>query len=307
MNLGARIRSSRSNNWALKVLSFASALALYSLVHTSQDVQRTVLVNVTVETPPDSAGRILTSPVPAQARVTVRGSRTALDEIRAEDLGSFQLDLRAGQKTRLTFESSELHLPPGAKVVQVEPASVDLVWEDRLVREVPVQIGIVGALAPGFKVRGVPVADPALVRVKGPKSEVVNLQTARAEPIDVAGLGEGRHARQLTLERLGRLVSAEPAKVIAIVEVTRELTERTFTRLPVVVVGHTKASVHPAWVDVRVSCPPEVTRALRADVLVPRARLATTAEQHGSESVDIKVVADRCDVVTTPSSVVVRW
>ncbi len=306
MNLGARIRSSRSNNWALRGLSFGGAIALYSLVHTSQDVQRTVLVNVTVETPPDSAGRVLTSPVPAQARVTLRGSRTSVDEIRAEDLGSFQLDLRAGQQTRLTFDSSALHVPPGIKVQQVEPASVDLVWEDRLVREVPVQVSVVGALAQGFKLRGVPITDPALVRVKGPKSEVVNLQVARAEAIDVAGLGEGRHVRQLTLERLGKLVSAEPARVIATVEVARELTERVFARLPVVVVGHTNARVHPAGVDVRVSCPPEVARGLRAEVLVPRARLVTTAE-HGSESVDIKVAAERCDVVVTPSSVVVRW
>jgi hypothetical protein len=306
MNLGAKTRRSRSDNWALKVVSFASAIALYSLVHTSQDVQRTVLVNVTVETPPDSAGRVLTSPVPAQARVTIRGSRTSVDDLRAEDLGSFQLDLRAGQQSRVAFDNATLHLPPGTKVVQVEPATVELAWEDRLVREVPVQIGVVGAPAPGFKLRGAPSADPASVRVKGPKSEVANLQVARAEAIEIAGLREGRHVRQLNLERLGRLVSAEPARVIGTLEVARELSERAFSRLPVVVVGHATARAHPSWVDVRLSCPPEVARSLRADLVVPRARVVTAAD-HGSESVDVKVVADRCDVVTTPSSVVVRW
>ncbi len=306
MGLAASTRGGLRDNLGLKALSFASAIVLYSLVHTSQDVQRTVLVNVTVETPLESAGRVLTSPVPAQARVTLRGARALVDDIRAEDLGSFQLDLRRGQQLRVTFDSSTLHLPPGTKVEQVEPASVDLSWEDRLVRDVPVQVSVVGAPATGFKLRGVPIAEPVSVKVKGPKSELANMQYARAEAIDVAGLGEGRHARQLMIERLGHLVTAEPARVIATVEVARELTERVFPRLLVIVVGHTKAKAHPAEVDVRVSCPPEVVRGLRAELLVPRATLVTSAE-HGSESVDIKVVAERCDVVTTPSSVVVRW
>ncbi len=306
MSVSGSIRGALRDNLGLKVLSFASAIALYSLVHTSQDVQRTVLVNITVETPVESAGRVLTSPVPAQARVTLRGARVLVDDVRAEDLGSFQLDLRGGQQSRATLDSATLHLPPGTKVEQVDPSSVDLAWEDRLVRDVPVQVSVVGAPAPGFKLRGVPVAEPSTVKVRGPKSELINMQYARAEAIDVAGLGEGKHARQLTIERLGRLVTAEPARIIATVEVARELTERVFPRLGVIVVGHTKAKAHPAEVDVRVSCPPDVVRGLRPELLVPRAALVTSAE-HGSESVDLKVVAERCDVVTTPSSVVVRW
>ncbi len=295
-----------SENLFLKAFSFVSALVLYSLVHTSQDVQRTVLVNVTVETPPDSVGRVLITPVPAQARVTLRGPKTLVDEVRAEDLGSFQLDVRRGTETRATFDASALHVPAGVKVEAVDPPVVELAWEERVGRDLPVQVSVVGGSAPGFKTRGLPVADPPNVHVRGPKSEVSSLQYARAEAFDLAGLGEGKHTRQLAVERLGPLVLVEPARLLATVEIARELTERLFSRVAVFVVGHPKARAHPHEVDVRVSCPPEVTRGLRSELLVPRAQLVNPGE-HGSESVELKLTAERCEVVLIPSTVVVRW
>jgi len=92
-------------------------------------------------------------------------------------------------------------VPPGVKVEHIDPPVVDLVWEDRVVVDVPVEIGIVGAAASGFVVKSAPTAAPAFVHARGPKSQVMVLQHARADAFDVTGLAAGQYTRQLAVDR----------------------------------------------------------------------------------------------------------
>ena len=83
MGAADRLRSALTENVGLKMLSFFCALLLYSLVHGSQDAQKSVSVDLVVLLPPESAQRVLVSQLPPRVRVTLRGSRTALDELHA--------------------------------------------------------------------------------------------------------------------------------------------------------------------------------------------------------------------------------
>ena len=119
------------------------------------------------------------------------------------------------------------------KVEQIEPPAIDLVWEDRIVRDVPVQVSVAGRPAAGFVVKGVPVADPKAVRVRGPKSEVSTLQHVRADPFDVTGLTEGKHTRTLALDRprVAHIDDLAPS-VSVTVEIAREGVEVSRPTLP---------------------------------------------------------------------------
>src|SRR5579862_513147 len=161
LDLTYRLRASLTENLNLKLLSLVFALLLYSFVHGSQDAQRSLQVSVVALTPPDSANRELVTPIPAEIRVTVRGPRSTLDDVHADDVGSVQIDLRGGNETRVTFDPSSIPVPPGLRVEQIDPPAIDLAWEDRIVRDVPVEVGIVGAPAPGFVVKGAPSAEPS--------------------------------------------------------------------------------------------------------------------------------------------------
>src|ERR1700722_4182705 len=105
MDVLARLRSLVTENLNLKLLSFAFALVLYSLVHGSQDAQRSLRLNLEALLPaaPD---RVLMTTLPDKIVVTVRGPKSAVDELNADDMGSVQLDLRAGGETRVNIESS---------------------------------------------------------------------------------------------------------------------------------------------------------------------------------------------------------
>jgi hypothetical protein len=88
--------------------------------------------------------------------------------------------------------------------------------------------------------------------------------------------------------------------------VGREVAERPFTRVPVAVLGRPNAKAQPAEIDVRLSCPPEIVRALRPEQIVPRVQAASGAE-HGSDVLTVQLVIDQCEVHLTPPTVVVRW
>ena len=156
-------------------------------------------------------------------------------------------------------------------------------------------------------IKGAPVAEPAVVRAHGPKSEVLNLQYARAAAFEVNGLTEGSYPRQLLIDAPPARVAYDTNSVTVTAEVTREVVERPFIKLPVVVVGQQgKAKTLPAEVDVRLVCPPEILRALRPEQVVPRVEEKST-EKSGSEAVPVVVQVDKCEVHVTPSTVVVRW
>lgn len=307
VELAERAKSLFTENLNLKVLSFAFALVLYSLVHDAQDAQRVVDVGVTVRVPPDSANRILVSQSATRVRLTLRGSRAALDDIHTDDIGTLQVDARAGTEKQLNLNAEMVHaLPPGVRVEEIDPPTIDLRWEDEIVRDVKVEVSVVGSPANGYVVKGVPTADPSTVRVNGPKSEVLTLQHARAEAFDVTGLSEGTYTRQLAIDKRGGL-GYGVSDVKATIEIARELVERPFTKLAVAVVGPAKARTNPAEVDVRLTCPPEILRALRPEQVVPQVEVQSKEPTGVLARVPVEVFVDKCNALVTPDRVIVKW
>lgn len=301
-----RLRVSLMENLNLKLFSLGIALVLYSLVHGSQDAQRSMLVDLVVLLPSETGNRILANQLPPQVRLTLRGPRAQLDELHSDDIGTLQVDVHSDTERRITLDPATVHVPPGVRVEQIDPPALSLVWEEQIVRDVPIQVSVVGTPAPGFVVKGAPLAEPTTVRVQGPKSDVLTLQHARADAFDVNGLTEGVYPRHLALDKPPGRVTFDTGNVLVTTEITREEVERPFPKLGVVVVGQPKAKTQPAEVDVRLVCPPEILRALRPEQVVPRVEERSTAAT-GSESLPVIVEVDKCEAHVMPAAVIVRW
>src|SRR5580700_1621711 len=140
LDLVERIKGGFTENLNLKLLSFAFALVLYALVHGSQDAQRSVLVDLVVLLPPESANRVLSNSLPPQVRLTLRGPRAQLDELHSDDIGTLQVDVHSDTERRITLDPAMVHVPPGVRVEQIDPPALNLVWEDQIVRDVPIQV-----------------------------------------------------------------------------------------------------------------------------------------------------------------------
>lgn len=302
-----RVRVALTENLNLKLLSFALALILYSLVHGGQDARRSVVVDLEVSLPPESSDRVLVGSIPQSIRIFVRGSNQTIDNLRASSV-SVQIDLANKQPEHVVFEPKMVRMPDGVNVEleQFDPPSIDLRWEQRIVRDVPIQVSVVGTPADGFVVKGPLVAEPKSAKVRGPQSDVLTLQFIRADAFDVRGLTEGVYPRNLAVERANPRLKIEPMSAVVTAEITRELSERAFQKLPVSVVGIPKGKTTPGEVDVRLVCPPEIARSLRPEQIVPQVEV-TSKEPAGSASLPVQVRIEKCDAYTTPREVIVRW
>jgi hypothetical protein len=233
-------------NIYLKLLSIAFALGLYAFIHSSQDAQRTMAVDLVAQLPPERAHRVLLTSLPPSVRLTIRGSRAMLDELRAEDLGSLPLDLKSGKVDHIDLDPSMVHVPAGLRAEQIDPARLDLKWDDEIARQIPIQASVVGQPAPGFVVKGAPKAEPPVVLARGPRSAVETMQYARAEALDVTGIAkEGEIERSRTIEHAPSLVELESPTATVKVEIGREEMQRVFVKVPVQIVGATRGTVSP--------------------------------------------------------------
>lgn len=304
MDVGYQLRSAFTENLNLKIISLLFALILYSVVHGSQEAQRSIRLNV-VALLPQTPNRVLMTNLPEKITATVRGPKSTLDDLNSDDI-PVQVDLRSGTESRVTFDPSMLPLPPGLKVEQIDPPAIDLTWEDVSASDKPVQVGVVGTPAPGYVVKGAPVSDPPRVRMRGPSSRLAVIQVARADAFDVTGLTAGTYTRTLAIDRPPDRVEVDVTSVSATVEIGREVAERPFTKVPLAVVGRPNAKAQPAEIDVRLTCPPEIVRSLRTEEIVPRVQI-TASTEHGSDVLPVQLAIDQCDVHLTPPTVVVRW
>ncbi|MBX3210493.1 MAG: YbbR-like domain-containing protein [Labilithrix sp.] len=302
-----RIKAMLTENLNLKLLSFAFALVLYSLVHGGQDARGSISVDLEVNLPPESGDKVLISTIPRDVRIFVRGSAQTIDNLRGGAVHMI-LDL-TNSPERVTFTDKMVRLPEGVRVEieQFEPPSIDLKWEQRVTRDVPVQLSVVGSPADGFDVKGPLVAEPKTVKVRGPQSDVMVLQHVRAEAFDVRTLtSEGSYPRQLAIERPNPRLKIDPQSVIVTAEITREVAERQLTKVPLAVVGTPKGKAQPADVDVRLICPPDILRSMRLEQIVPRVEV-TSKEPSGSMALPVVLQVDKCEAFTTPREVVVKW
>jgi hypothetical protein len=302
-----RIKSMLTENLNLKLLSFAFALVLYSLVHGGQDARGSISVDLEVNLPPESGDKVFVGAIPRDVRIFVRGSAQTIDNLRGGVVHMI-VDLQDSPE-HVTFTQRMVKFPDGVRVEveQFEPSSMDLKWEQRITRDVPVQVSVVGSPADGYVVKGALVTEPKTVKVRGPQSDVMVLQHVRTEAFDVRALSaEGQYPRPLAIERPGPRLRVDPTSVIVTAEITREVTEAIFKKLSVAVLGQPHGKTLPAEVDVRLVCPPEIIRGLRAEQIVPKVEV-TSKEASGSVSLPVVARIEKCDSYITPPEVVTKW
>src|SRR5580658_3529420 len=110
-----KVRGWFTENLNLKLLSFACALLLYSLVHSAQDAQRSMSASLVVTLPPGSGNRVLVNQLPPQVRLLLRGAANKLDDLHADDLG-VQAELTSTNPRFLRLDPNMVHAPPGVRV-----------------------------------------------------------------------------------------------------------------------------------------------------------------------------------------------
>lgn len=305
------VRSAFLDNVGLKLLSLMCALGIYAFIHGAENAQRTVSVSIVTIMPPESANRQIMTQIPNEVKVTLRGTRTQLDDLRNDDLGTLNLNLRSGRETNIDLEPNMFRTPAGVSIAEINPPSIEIRWDDVVTHSVPVQIARTGEPAPSFAVKGIIKADPSEVQARGPRSIVDGLQYARSAPFDVTGLTEGVYRRPMPLDKPPKLVRYDVDSVMASVEIARELSKKEFANLRVEVVGLTRAATTPPTVKVKLVGSNEDVAAVTPESLVPRVEpgkvTGIDVTKPGSAYLDVLLDVKNLNVEIIPPKVLVKW
>jgi YbbR domain-containing protein len=307
------LKDTAGTNLGLKALSLTLALGLTAYQRGAQDEQqRTVPVDVVVRLPGAEAHRELMTLVPPNIHVTVRGSTRAIGDLIEAGIPAVDVDLRAGDVRRITFDEDMFSVPPGVKITIVDPTSIDLDWENVIRRNVPIQASMTGRAADGYSVEKVQVV-PSAITIQGPANLVEVKQFVRLAAFDVSGKTDGVYRHPLALDPPGqRIQYLGPASATVTVTIVRQLLHRKLSERKVTVVGVPRAQTEPETVDVTITGPPEVINELRDESVVPRVDLETTdidlkEQRHGSKVMNVKVDLANVEISVQPPSVKVTW
>jgi hypothetical protein len=311
--IGQRVWARATENWSLKIISVLVAVALYVVLHSGSDAQRTIDVDL-FERMPDDPNIVLLTALPSRVRITVRGPRALLDEL-STNVDPVTLDLTKSPE-RVDFKNLDYKLPTGVKVLpDVGPPPLKLRWDVNITKRVPVEPTYT-QLPEGLAMRNL-IVDPSNVAVTGPKSIVDVMQRLRTVGLNLSNLPAGSHTQSVLLDvyenpaLVGAAVSVKPEvdAVEARFDLVPETKTRTFANLPVLVLGGKGATLRPAKVTVVVTCPPRRADELAADAVVPKIDLVELGPDFGKkgpEETDVKVdVPDCSDIDITPPRVAV--
>jgi hypothetical protein len=253
--------------------------------------------------------------MPPSIHVTLRGTARAIDTlVKSGGLAPVEVDLREGQRDSVVFQKSRFNTPPGVDITIIDPPRISLEWQKVIERPIPLQASITGQPAKGYVVKGVPVVEPAKIKVRGPLSLVETMQFARLAAFDVTGLTEGVFPRRVAIDAPPNRVAYQgPQSATVTVTIARRTSEHKFDERPVEVIGIAGAVTSPRTVDITVVGAPEVVRALRSDQIIPRVDLNKLKglnlkeTPHGSTRVPVEVDLGRAEVEIQPPIVSVRW
>lgn len=278
------------DNLGLKVTSLVTAMALFWVVRGAEEAQRAVFVDVVAVTPPATSERMLTSELPAKVRLTLRGSRSILNALHADDVPPVQVDLSSTTASLYYFEPESFELPGGMEIVQIAPPTIPLSWADRGTRTVAIVPAMEGTPDPGLMLSGTPSVRPTTTMLRGPEPDLVAYERLMTDPVEIGGLPAGRYERRVGLLRLpGHVENVGETTVTVSFELSPEVAERSVPRLEVAVIGGVAREVRPARVRVVLRGPPRVLDAMDAPSLVPFVDVTSVDPTAGTQPVPVRV------------------
>ncbi len=285
-------------NLGLKATALGISVLLYAIVHGTQDAQQTFSVPLVASLP--RTEMVLSDPLPPTIQVSLRGPRAKLRDLRAEGIAPLTLVLPPADATRIEVDGSQLDLPAGVRVEQLEPSELTLKWEKPVERVVPVRVAL-GSPPPGLVVEGTPVALPPTVLVRGLARRLEVLQAVPTDALDLTQAQRGSGERRVGLVVPDGLLAVDPERVAVRFSLREATTVHAFAHVPVAVLGGA-AKTQPAVVAVRFVCPIDAHVPPRAEDLVAFVRIP---EAH-VDLVDVQVERGACTAEVTPARVIVR-
>jgi YbbR domain-containing protein len=173
-------RPSRKNLW-LKVVALALAVAAWWFVAGESKVLVSFTIPLEIRNVPKDM--TITNKAERQVEVRLSGPSSLLSGMRPSEI-SAAVDLAAGRAGRqyFTLDDRAVKVPPGIKVQQIYPSSIEVILERTERRTLPVSARIGGGAAVRKRVAKVEI-DPPSVEVEALPEEFARMPVVYTEDI----------------------------------------------------------------------------------------------------------------------------
>ncbi|HEX8746158.1 MAG TPA: CdaR family protein [Pyrinomonadaceae bacterium] len=259
---GAWLHEIFLEDWTLKLIALLISLGLWFAI-TGQRTPTTIrLRNVQLDFQLPNDMEISNEPR-RDIDITVSGSSDALENLNRRELVA-RVDVsryRPGDRV-VQLTSKIIDLPPGIKVVKIEPNTVPLRLEPSVEREVEVEARLEGNLPEGFELYNVTVA-PARVRLRGPQSHVHALQKAMTETIPLEGRRESFSIQQVAIDVPDQKITVIDSVVNVRLEIGELRIEKSFAGVNVL--ANNGAQARPPQASLTLYGPKSVLEQLRPE------------------------------------------
>lgn len=170
----------------LLLLALVISVFIWGVAQGTSSIQQSF--DVEVELVGVEEGLVVTDQSSDTINVRLRGSRAALRNLAVDQL-KYRVDAKGGKPGVAVYEVDvdTIDHPPGTSFVGYSPSRLQVRFEKRGRKNVPVRAETEGSPAPGYHLVGV-VVEPEKVWLAGARSQVLRLREVETEKIDVAGL-----------------------------------------------------------------------------------------------------------------------
>ncbi|MFP3866894.1 MAG: YbbR-like domain-containing protein [Desulfobacteraceae bacterium] len=178
--------TSLGKNKGLKLLSLVLALALWFAVGGEERIETSV--SLTLELVNIPSDLIVTNEISPQIEVRIQGPHSVARELAAERLHK-RIDLTGYKSGNHVFplSPSSLNFPRGVVVTRIRPSSIAVILDQAIIRHLEIRPVIKGKPAPDYELTKVNVV-PERIEIKGPKSELSQLNYLNTLPIEISHL-----------------------------------------------------------------------------------------------------------------------
>lgn len=273
--LRSSLRQAFFHNPLLKLVSLVLAVALFFLVNTDRDAIIGVNVEVRYQIPEN---QVLVSEPVSQVRLSIRGPWRRIKRFDEREIPPITLNLTNMRSGPYTLPEDIVDLPEDLILLSMNPPTLNLAFEPRMQKTVPVKVNAVGEPSRGYEVQGL-APKPSQVTIRGAESRVRVTDVVFTRELRLDGRTES-FTEVLPLEP----PRTEPRSLIEIadrtpieVEVTLapEMSTRVFDKVPVEVMAGEGVSAavgerfttEPATVEVVLHGPLLVIEALAEELI----------------------------------------
>lgn len=190
-------------------ISFVLAFCLWFIVNLSRDFNITISMPIEIGEVPEEM--TLVEGVPDHASVGVSGEGWKLISL-YNNPPRIIIDVEESEVNLFDKVQQQVTAVSDVNITQVQPLGISLNLEEKVSKDVPVEVQLDIIPHDRFGVIGEPELEPAFVTISGAQSQIAEIENVRTRPVELTDVTRGREI-ELNIERPSSGISVEPGTI----------------------------------------------------------------------------------------------